>query len=99
LWCSCTARATPSFDKDGRVVKWFGTSTDIEDRKRAECLLAGENRVLEMTAKGSSLESIIEPLMSSCRTDRQWIFVQRHFDRFQLLKNRASDCAEPSTQL
>src|SRR3984893_12264623 len=47
-------RATPSFDTDGRIVKWFGTNTDIEDRKRAECLLAGENHVLEMTAKGSS---------------------------------------------
>src|SRR6266851_6106661 len=35
---------------------------DIEDRKRAECLLAGENRVLEMTAKGSSLECILETL-------------------------------------
>src|SRR5216683_4535074 len=29
-------RATPSFDNDGAVVKWFGTNTDIEDRKRAE---------------------------------------------------------------
>jgi len=55
-------RATPLFDKDGRVVKWFGTNTDIEDRKRAESLLAGENRVLEMTAKGNSLESILEAL-------------------------------------
>jgi hypothetical protein len=50
-------RATPSFDDDGGVVKWFGTNTDIEDRKRAKCLLAGEDLVLEMTAKGSSLES------------------------------------------
>src|SRR5260370_33358455 len=41
---------------------------DIEDRKRAECLLAGENRVLEMTAKGSSLESILEAL---CRVVEQ----------------------------
>jgi len=55
-------RATPSFDNDGRVVKWFGTNTDIEDRKRAECLLGGENLVLEMTAKGNSLESILETL-------------------------------------
>jgi PAS domain S-box-containing protein len=53
-------RATPSFDNDGRLVKWFGTNTDIEDRKRAECLLSGENLVLEMTAKGDSLESILE---------------------------------------
>jgi PAS domain S-box-containing protein len=61
-------RATPSFDGDGRVVKWFGTNTDIEERKRAECLLAGENHVLEMTAKGNSLESILEAL---CRVVEQ----------------------------
>ena len=61
-------RATPAFDDDGRVVKWFGTNTDIEDRKGAECLLAGENLVLEMTAKGNSLESILEAL---CRVVEQ----------------------------
>jgi PAS domain S-box-containing protein len=61
-------RATPLLDNDGKVVKWFGTNTDIEDRKRAECLLAGENHVLEMTAKGSSLESILEAL---CRVVEQ----------------------------
>jgi PAS domain S-box-containing protein len=61
-------RATPSFDNDGNVVKWFGTNTDIEDRKRAESLLAGENLVLEMTAKGNSLESILEAL---CRVVEQ----------------------------
>ena len=61
-------RATPSFDKHGDVVKWFGTNTDIEDRKRAELLLAGENLVLEMTAKGDSLESVLEAL---CRVVEQ----------------------------
>jgi PAS domain S-box-containing protein len=61
-------RATPSFDADGRVVKWFGTNTDIEDRKRGECLLAGENLVLEMTARGGSLEAILEAL---CRVVEQ----------------------------
>ena len=29
-------RATPSLDDNGRVVKWYGTNTDIEERKRAE---------------------------------------------------------------
>ena len=61
-------RATPSFDSDAKIVKWFGTNTDIEDRKRAELLLAGENRVLEMIAKGNSLESILEAL---CRVVEQ----------------------------
>jgi formate hydrogenlyase transcriptional activator len=61
-------RATPSFDNDGRVLKWFGTHTDIGDRKRAESLLAGENLVLEMTAKGHALDSILEAL---CRVVEQ----------------------------
>jgi PAS domain S-box-containing protein len=29
-------RATPSLDDKGRVVKWYGTNTDIEERKKAE---------------------------------------------------------------
>jgi PAS domain S-box-containing protein len=29
-------RATPSLDENGRVVKWYGTNTDIQERKRAE---------------------------------------------------------------
>jgi PAS domain S-box-containing protein len=61
-------RATPSFDSGGRIVKWFGTNTDIEDRKRMESLLAGENLVLEMTAKGRPLEAILEAL---CRVVEQ----------------------------
>ena len=61
-------RAIPSCDNDGSIVKWFGTNTDIEDRKRAECLLTGENLVLEMTAKGNPLESILEAL---CRVVEQ----------------------------
>jgi PAS domain S-box-containing protein len=30
------ARSLPLRDSEGRVVKWFGTSTDIDDRRRAE---------------------------------------------------------------
>ena len=29
-------RTVPLFDESGRLVRWYGTSTDIEDRKRAE---------------------------------------------------------------
>lgn len=29
-------RAVPQFDESGTLVKWFGQTTDIEDRKRAE---------------------------------------------------------------
>jgi PAS domain S-box-containing protein len=30
------ARSIPLRDAEGKIVKWFGTSTDIDDRKRAE---------------------------------------------------------------
>lgn len=42
-------RAVPLRDDSGRVAKWYGQNTDIEDRKRAETLLA-EKRLLEMGA-------------------------------------------------
>src|SRR6266478_4836009 len=61
-------RVSPLLDTSGQVVKWYGTNIDLEDRKRAECLLGGENLVLEMTAKGNSLESILEAL---CRVVEQ----------------------------
>ena len=38
---------------------------DISQRKRREALLAGENRVLEMVAKGDSLSDILDNLMSA----------------------------------
>jgi formate hydrogenlyase transcriptional activator len=41
-------RATPSFDDDGAVVKWFGTNTDIEDRKRAEDALRSSEQSLRL---------------------------------------------------
>ncbi len=45
------ARAVPLRDKRGKVVKWYGAATDIQDRKRAEQLqtdLAHTNRVSTM---------------------------------------------------
>ncbi len=53
-------RAVPLGDEAGNVVKWYGQNTDIEDGKRAESLLAGEKRLLEMVAKGSSLTAVLE---------------------------------------
>jgi PAS domain S-box-containing protein len=39
-------RATPSLDDNGRVVKWYGTNTDIEERKRAEQALRSSEAYL-----------------------------------------------------
>src|SRR6266446_3730755 len=55
-------RAVPLRDATGNLVKWYGQNTDIEDRKRAEALLAGEKRLLEMVAGGHSMSGILEAL-------------------------------------
>ena len=55
-------RAEPVRDKQGDIFKWYGANTDIEDRKRAEALLAAEKRTLEMIANGARLADILESL-------------------------------------
>lgn len=55
-------RGLPLRDEQGNILKWYGNMTDIEDRRRAEGLLAGEKRILEMLAKGNSLSEILDSL-------------------------------------
>ena len=52
----------PLKDRQGRVRRWCVMETDIDDRKRAEALLAGEKRFLEMVARGESMSEILEAL-------------------------------------
>lgn len=51
-WCS--ARAHPSFDDAGHIKKWYGITTDISERKRAE-----ERQRLTARIFDSTLEGII----------------------------------------
>jgi formate hydrogenlyase transcriptional activator len=39
-------RVLPEFDAEGKVVRWYGSDTDIEDRKRAEHKLVEDGREL-----------------------------------------------------
>jgi PAS domain S-box-containing protein len=55
-------RAEPLRDAQGTIVKWYGTNTDIDDRKRTEALLAAENQILEMVATGRPLAVILDGL-------------------------------------
>jgi PAS domain S-box-containing protein len=56
------ARYNPLLNEQGEIDRWYVASFDIEDRKRAEALLAGEKRLLEMVAGGSTLASILDAL-------------------------------------
>jgi len=47
---------------DGKIKQLVGTAQDITERKRADALLAGQNRVLEMLAKPYPLNQVLEEL-------------------------------------
>ncbi|HWB60745.1 MAG TPA: PAS domain-containing protein, partial [Chthoniobacteraceae bacterium] len=50
------ARGVPLRDAEGRIARWYGTNTDIEDRKRAEQLLRDSREQLRaLTARLESL--------------------------------------------
>src|SRR5215831_5455738 len=55
-------RHTPLRDGRGEIVRWVRASTDIEDRKRVEGLLAGEKQLLEMVVSGRPLLTILDGL-------------------------------------
>lgn len=59
-------RQVPLRDDSGNIVKWYGTATDIEDRKRAEALQAELARVARLMTMGeltaSIAHEIIQPL-------------------------------------
>ena len=55
-------RVEPQFDHTGTIVKWYGTNTDIDDRKWAEAVLAAEKQIFETITAGRSLATILEGL-------------------------------------
>ncbi|WP_239700530.1 ATP-binding protein [Massilia sp. 9096] len=51
-------RVNPVRDRHGRVLRWFGTNTDVDQVKRAEQALRDESHVLELlNSTGSALAS------------------------------------------
>jgi PAS domain S-box-containing protein len=56
------ARGVPLRDTTGPIIRWYGTNTDIEDRKRAEWALqeaqAGLSHVMRVTAMGELVAAI-----------------------------------------
>ena len=58
----------PLKDERGRIVRWYGTSTDIDDRKKTEERLRNENLVLREEIDRSSM---FEEIVASCKPMRQ----------------------------
>jgi len=55
-------RAVPLCSGGGAPTRWYGQTTDIDDRKRAEALLAGEKKLLEMLTRCASLSDVLAQL-------------------------------------
>lgn len=55
-------QGVPLRDESGNIVRWYGTNVDIDERKRAQSLLEGEKRLLEMIATGVPLKEILNAL-------------------------------------
>src|SRR6266566_3823173 len=51
-----------AFSASGELVEVVGTNVDVTDRKRAEALLAGEKRLLEMIARSDARALILDAL-------------------------------------
>jgi two-component system CheB/CheR fusion protein len=47
-WHWFKVRATPLRDKEGNIIKWFGTSTDIEDQKQIQVQIEESQRWLRL---------------------------------------------------
>ena len=62
-------RAVPVRDKRGKIVKWCGAATDIEDRKRAEQLQADLTHASRVSTMGELVASIshelAQPIMAT----------------------------------
>ena len=60
----------PLRDVQGHIVYWFLLERNVDERKRAVALLAGEKHVLEMVATGVALTKVLDALCISSDATR-----------------------------
>lgn len=66
-------RAVPMHDADGRIVRWFGTSTDIHDQKRAAEVARESSR-----AKDNFLATLSHELRTPLTPIIGWVHMMRN---------------------
>ena len=78
------ARATPLKDESGKLLRWFGTNTDIEEQKRAEDLLR---------SRGEELQALAARLQDVREEERTRVSRDLHDDIGQILTSVKMDLA------
>jgi signal transduction histidine kinase len=60
-------RALPVRDDDGRIIRWYGTCTDIDDQKRAEATAEAANQAKDrfLAVLSHELRTPLTPIMLS----------------------------------
>ena len=89
-------RAVPLRDKRGKVVKWYGVATDIQDRKRAEQLqadLAHTNRISMLGELAASISHELKQPISATVMDTQAILRWLNRDQLDLDQVRRATAA------
>lgn len=73
-------RGTPIYDNEGQISRWFGTITDIEDKKQMEQLLLDTRLVLEQHVQDrtAELQRSNQALMASNQELEQFAYVASH---------------------
>ena len=88
------SRAIPFHDPQGKLIKWFGTSTDIEDLRQVELRLRQLNENLEKIvaertelaeSRARQLQNLAVQLIEAEENERQRIAQLLHNDMQQLL--------------
>ncbi|HTK28409.1 MAG TPA: ATP-binding protein [Vicinamibacterales bacterium] len=79
-WHWFRSLALPVRDESGAVVKWFGSSTDVDDRKRAEADLRTASAELDQRvhARTRELEAAKEAAESADRLKTEFIMSMSH---------------------
>jgi PAS domain S-box-containing protein len=75
-------RGVPMRDAEGRIVKWFGTSTDIDDRKRAEEAAQESNRAKDnfLATLSHELRTPLTPIIGWLHMMRSGMIPTKEFD-------------------
>jgi hypothetical protein len=65
------SRAVPLLDDAGNIIEWFGTASDVTERKQAEALTECQRHALQMLAEGAALDDVLAFLLG---------VIERHAD-------------------
>ncbi|HME73959.1 MAG TPA: PAS domain-containing protein [Myxococcota bacterium] len=60
-------RAMPLRDELGKIIRWYGEITDIDDRKRVEEVLKEQARLLDLTHDGVFVRDVNDAITGSSR--------------------------------